>query len=536
MRHLIAVVLCAVLVSTSFAQPQNSFQAVTSHLDQGGDLFLYVNTEQWLSGLTAQINQWRGFAAGLPNQNAADQQTVNQFFDALTRLIRNSGIEDVGGFGMSSIAREKGLYRTTTMLYHNRGKGSGYLWSIFGKTPHTLDGIDLLPASTALASFSDLDLPMIWSILDKEVGQAGLPGAKEAIQGLPAQFAAVTGVELDKALASLGGGCGLVVSIDETKSIAPPGAPPSLLIPDIGAMLVLKVKNDTIFNAVDAAWRRNPRVSRTDRPGLKMRTMSLPPGPPINIRPSVAQSGDYFFLSSSDSLIEEALAVKAGTKPGLKSGDEFKKLAQGVQEQGNGFTFTSQKVAQTITRIVQMNLAAAPGASAAQLPMLMSMFGANGTFGSYRVSANTDEGWIYTGNGGQNGANFVLLPFMAAPMIAASVAIPNLLRSRQSASDASAVSNLRTIFSAEATYLATRRTYGDMTTLIRAGLLDTRFSSAVNGYQFNIVVTLGTYRATATPVSPNTGRYGYFVTTDGVVRYATVPAMAPPGQAGKPIQ
>ena len=75
-----------------------------------------------------------------------------------------------------------------------------------------------------------------------------------------------------------------------------------------------------------------------------------------------------------------------------------------------------------------------------------------------------------------------------------------------------------------------------MPTLIRAGLLDTRFSSAVNGYQFNIVVTLGTYRATATPVSPNTGRYGYFVTTDGVVRYATVPAMAPPGQAGKPIQ
>jgi len=164
------------------------------------------------------------------------------------------------------------------------------------------------------------------------------------------------------------------------------------------------------------------------------------------------------------------------------------------------------------------------------------MFGPHRTFGSYLVSANTDEGWIYTGNGGQNGANFVLLPFMAAPMIAASVAIPNLLRSRQSANDASAVANLRTIFTAEATYLATRRTYGDMPTLIRAGLLDTRFSSAMNGYQFNIVVTLGTYRATATPVSPNTGRYGYFVTTDGVVRYATVPAMAPPGQAGKPIQ
>jgi hypothetical protein len=509
---------------------------VTSHLDPGGDLFLYVNPAQWVNGLSAQVNQWRELALALPNQNSTDHQSIAQLFDALSRIIKNSGIEEVSGFGMSSIAREKGLYRTTTMLYHVKGKGSGYLWSIFGKTPHPLDGIDFLPATTALASFSDVDLPMIWSILDKEVGQSGIPVAKETIQGLPTQFASAAGVDLEKALASLAGGCGLVVSIDETKSVAPPGAPPSLQIPDIGAMLILKVKNETIFNAVDAAWNRNPGVTRTDRSGLKMRTMVLPPGPPVNIRPSIGQSGEYFFLSSSDSLIEEAVAVKAGTKPGLKSQAEFKNLSQSVPEQGNGFTFTSHKVPETINRIVQMNQAAGAGGNEVQAQMLMSMFGASGTFGSYRVAANSDEGWIYTGNGGQNGANFVLLPFMAGPMIAASVAIPNLLRSRQAANDASAITNLRTIFTAEVTYLSTRRNYADIPALIRAGLLDARFSSAVNGYQFNIVVSGGTYRATATPVSSTSGRYGYFVTTDGVVRYATVPAMAPPGQAGQLVQ
>jgi hypothetical protein len=126
---------------------------------------------------------------------------------------------------------------------------------------------------------------------------------------------------------------------------------------------------------------------------------------------------------------------------------------------------------------------------------------------------------------------------MAIPLITASVAIPSLLRSRQAAQEASAVAQLRTIAAAELTYQSMRRTYGDMPALIRAGLLDSRFTSAVSGYQFaiSIAVSGNTFRATATPVSPNSGRYGYIVTTDGVIRYSAVPAMAPPGQAGKPL-
>src|SRR5262249_6335367 len=158
-----------------------------------------------------------------------------------------------------------GLYRNTAMLYHDKGNSSGYLWSVFGKAPHAMDGVNLLPANTALASFTDLDLPMLWSILDKEVGQSGIPGAKEAIQGLPVQFALLTGVPLDKALASMAGECGLVVTVDDTRSTVPPRGGPSMQIPDIGAMLVLKVKDETIFNALDRAATANPAVIRTDR-------------------------------------------------------------------------------------------------------------------------------------------------------------------------------------------------------------------------------------------------------------------------------
>jgi hypothetical protein len=75
-----------------------------------------------------------------------------------------------------------------------------------------------------------------------------------------------------------------------------------------------------------------------------------------------------------------------------------------------------------------------------------------------------------------------------------------------------------------------------MRALIQAGFLDSRFMSTVSGYDFTISISGRRYTATATPSSANTGRYGYSVTTDGVVRYSSVPTQAPAGQAGSPLQ
>jgi hypothetical protein len=505
----------------------NSFQAVTSHLDPGGDLYLYVNPEDWLKGLSGQINQWRNLATAVPGSNPTDRLNVVRFFDLLTSVVKNSGVEDVGGFGMSSIVREKGLYRSTYMLYHAKGKDSGYLWSVFGKKPHPLDGIDLLPASTVFASFSDIDLPLVWSILDKEIGQSGIPSAKETLQTVPLQFNAMTGVGFDTFLRSLDGTYGVVLSTDEAKQF-----------PDFSIMLVLKVKDETVFNVFDKTIMSSPGVVRTDRSGLKMRTLPQQGSPPFSMRPSIAQGGGYFFLSSSDRLIEQAIAAKTGTTPSLRSRDEFKMLSQGIPEQGNSFLFTSHKATEMLTTLLQSRMGAGPaGFDGIQAQLLAGMFGASRSYGTYRVSANTDEGFLSVGNGGQNPASLAMLPFSMVPLMAATTVVPSLMRSRQAANESAAVANLRTIATAELTYAATSRgNYGSIPALISAGLLDSRFVSAISGYQFGVGTSGRSYTATATPVSTDMGRYGYFVTSDGVVRYSSVPALSPAGQAGQPIQ
>jgi type IV pilus assembly protein PilA len=132
-----------------------------------------------------------------------------------------------------------------------------------------------------------------------------------------------------------------------------------------------------------------------------------------------------------------------------------------------------------------------------------------------------------------------LLIVVAIILIIATIAIPSLLRSRQAANESAAVANIRTINTAQVTYLSSNGgLYGNVTNLVSAGLVDSRFSGTVSGY--NYTVTLGSggqdYTADAVPASSNTGRYGYYSLPDAVVRYSTVSTLAPAGQAGNPVQ
>lgn len=135
-----------------------------------------------------------------------------------------------------------------------------------------------------------------------------------------------------------------------------------------------------------------------------------------------------------------------------------------------------------------------------------------------------------------------LLIVVAIILIIATIAIPSLLRSRQAANESAAVANLRTVNTAQITYLSSSGgAYGSKTDLISAQLIDTRFNGSVSGYDFTIAASAGDYTATATPNSTNSGRYGYYSTPDAVVRYQTATSTNcnpcfPTGQGGNPVQ
>ena len=132
-----------------------------------------------------------------------------------------------------------------------------------------------------------------------------------------------------------------------------------------------------------------------------------------------------------------------------------------------------------------------------------------------------------------------LLIVVAIILIIATIAIPSLLRSRQSANEAHAVANLRTLNTAEVQYLSGHQgQYGGVPELVTAGLLDDRYVNGSAGYNFGTTMSANYLDFTATAIAqgPNAGRYDYFTLPDYVIRYSTDPNRAPTGLSGEPVR
>jgi prepilin-type N-terminal cleavage/methylation domain-containing protein len=129
-----------------------------------------------------------------------------------------------------------------------------------------------------------------------------------------------------------------------------------------------------------------------------------------------------------------------------------------------------------------------------------------------------------------------LLIVVAIILIIATIAIPNLLRSRQTANESAAVATMKTINAAQVAYSSTGTNFGTLAALIDARLLDESFNRPKAGYIYTITASGFDYTAQANPVT-NSGRYAYYSHPDAVVRYSVVASLAPtPALAGRPVQ
>ncbi len=130
-----------------------------------------------------------------------------------------------------------------------------------------------------------------------------------------------------------------------------------------------------------------------------------------------------------------------------------------------------------------------------------------------------------------------LLIVVAIILIIAAIAIPNLIKSKMAANEASAVGSVRTVNTGEVNYAASCPAVGFSATLVELntgavcaggkGIIDPILGGgAKSGYTFGYAPAVGgdnlndTYTTVATPATVGTtGQRGFFSDQTGVIRY-----------------
>lgn len=186
-----------------------------------------------------------------------------------------------------------------------------------------------------------------------------------------------------------------------------------------------------------------------------------------------------------------------------------------------GFPFVSMFLGGIVSVILAMIFGTVGAIAGISIFLLMIPLGLIlGIVAVYRANKKPN---VYGGKGFAiagivcSACGILILPIVAA------IAIPNILAARKAANEGSAIAGLRTISSAEGTYMSTRGRCADLQTLGAENMIDSVLANGQrSGYRFTVVklpTTRGDCAVTATPSSTSEGtRAFYYSTEDSLIR------------------
>lgn len=383
---------------------RNSFRPVTELLNKGGDIYAYLGTEEVMDNVEDRIEGLKDLVLADDGLDENRQNEIKAGFEMVNRLVTHSGLTEISGIGISTIKLPNRYNHSRMVLHHYSGDDTGLIWNLVEDKHHPLEELDLLPANTVAAAFSDLRFSFFWNWLKRQVGESDIfPFQKVMVIGDTALK--MRGINLDELFQSLQDRAGFIITIDPSQTVTHAG----LEMPFPAMAMVIYVKDDTLFQLFKAMLPEVRDMEGMGKMAFKLRVpeMSLP------YEPVVVQRGELLMLGTHKNIVRDIWEARKG-KNRMKDSKEFKDLALDMPVSGNSFRFLSARFTRSLNDLHKKILFnhGETGEARWRVKEYFNPFPKDSTF--FSVLQKSKQGFLVISNHNLTLENYLMIPVAVA--------------------------------------------------------------------------------------------------------------------------
>lgn len=411
----------------------SGFSDIAPYLSADGAQLSFYDTREIMGSLDGIVS----ILTKATLQQAAKDESARMAAKWITLIYENSGVKSLAAVGSSSVPRGNQLYYNRQYIARTAGdQKAGFLWNSLSQKSERLSGLDLLPATTAFASFWNVDVAYLDTLITQISAETGnADGVKQWKQGMEK-----SGVKWEEILASLDNEVGVVVLLDPKKTITVP--PMAAEIPHLSGGILLRTKTNYLYDRIKELSRGNgPKEEEVD--GVQFLSQAVPNPTVPDFAPTIALVDRYLVIGSSREFPLQLAATLRGNTPGLLKTEEFKLLSQDVPLEGSAFTFASKSFCDSLHRMVDRAIAAGNGNQPEAIKQVSKVMTAGILPSpSFTVFQRIGADWLVTSNGPQSTLMGPTASVATVSMLS-SIAVPNFLRARTRAQATQVLENAR---------------------------------------------------------------------------------------------
>lgn len=330
-------------------QAKTSFYQVTPNLDSGGFLYAYVSSERYIRAVEKIVERVKAII--IKKSQISSHYTAEdkiKTIDFLMQLFHSSGVSEIDGIGVSSIALGKELDHSTFYLHHLDNKDKGLIWHINGSRAHVLTELNWLPKHTVFANFSDFRIKALWDFVKANAENSKIDEIKNSVIAVEPMLTAM-GVNMPELLDSISGLMGVLITLDPDNRFSLPDLKLKMEFPSPAMAMILQVKNDAIFNLIKT---KLPTVKTTKAEEMEILEIPIPGIKlPFPVNPVIVKSGDLLFVASTKQIVADVLSARK-ERNGLILTSEFCQMKERMPNVGNNFRYLSPRLFETIRAAV----------------------------------------------------------------------------------------------------------------------------------------------------------------------------------------